>query len=89
VSLVAEQVGTEVLVGVRDEGPGMSEEEGARAFDRFWRASGAPSGARSLGGSGLGLAIVARLAAADGGRASLHGVEPHGLEARVRYPAAV
>jgi signal transduction histidine kinase len=89
VSLVAEQVGTEVLVGVRDEGPGMSEEERARAFDRFWRASGAPSGARSLGGSGLGLAIVARLAAADGGRASLHGVQPHGLEARVRYPAAV
>lgn len=35
---------------VTDEGPGMTPDQRARAFDRFWRAPGAPKG-----GTGLGL----------------------------------
>jgi len=56
----------EVSAHVVDDGPGMTAEQRARAFDRFWRA---PGSARS--GSGLGLAIVADLMAANGGRAEL------------------
>lgn len=41
---------------VEDQGPGLTDAELARAFDRFWR------GSSDYEGSGLGLAIVAELA---------------------------
>ena len=65
---------------VVDEGPGMSEEQRARAFDRFWRG---PDGARG-GGSGLGLAIVNRLVRSDGGRVELRRAPTGGIDAVVR-----
>ena len=71
----------QVVLHVLDEGPGMSHEECARAFDRFWRAS-----SRS-GGSGLGLAIVAQLASASGGVASLTPRPTGGLDASVAFPS--
>jgi signal transduction histidine kinase len=69
---------------VLDEGPGMSEEDCTRAFDRFWR------GRTDTGGSGLGLAIVAQLARASGATAQLTPREPNasgrrGLDAHVRF----
>ena len=45
-------------------GPGLTDEQQARAFDRFWRG-------RAAGGTGLGLAIVRRLVEADGGAVEL------------------
>ncbi|MEU9173818.1 HAMP domain-containing sensor histidine kinase [Streptomyces sp. NPDC048420] len=68
---------------VTDEGPGMTTDQRARAFDRFWRAPGAPKG-----GTGLGLALVQRLAHASGGEASLHAAATGGLDAVVRLPSA-
>ena len=56
-----------VVVEVIDEGPGLSDEELARVFDRFWRAPQATS----TSGSGLGLAIVRQLAIASGAEVSL------------------
>ncbi|WP_236553637.1 MtrAB system histidine kinase MtrB [Rathayibacter sp. VKM Ac-2803] len=47
---------TAVALAVRDYGHGMSSEEVARVFDRFWRAD--PSRRRTLGGTGLGLSIA-------------------------------
>ncbi|QAY74545.1 HAMP domain-containing histidine kinase [Agromyces protaetiae] len=44
-----------VALSVRDYGLGMTEEQQARVFDRFWRAD--PSRTRTIGGTGLGLAI--------------------------------
>ncbi|MDR6973292.1 MtrAB system histidine kinase MtrB [Leifsonia shinshuensis] len=44
-----------VALTVRDYGIGMSAEDMAHVFDRFWRAD--PSRKRTLGGTGLGLAI--------------------------------
>ncbi len=67
---------------VRDEGPGMSTEDCARAFDRLWRGRG------DTGGSGLGLAIVARLAHASGATVELTPRMPTGsvgLDAHVRF----
>jgi two-component system, OmpR family, sensor kinase len=69
-----------VQIAVADAGPGMTPEQRARAFDRFWR----PTGADRDGGSGLGLAIVHQLVAADGGEVELAESPDHGLEARVR-----
>jgi signal transduction histidine kinase len=83
VTVSARQAAPWVEIRVRDEGPGMSEEERARAFDRFWRAP------RSRhGGSGLGLAIVKRLVEADGGEVSLTKAPGGGTEAVVRLRPA-
>jgi signal transduction histidine kinase len=54
-----------VVFSVRDDGPGLSPEQAARAFDRFYRAD--PSRSREAGGSGLGLAITRSLVEAMGG----------------------
>lgn len=65
-----------VELHVTDQGPGLSEEQRHRAFDRFWRG---PSAAP--GGTGLGLAIVARLAAQCGGTAELRAASDGGVDA--------
>ena len=66
----------QVEVHVTDEGPGMSDRERSRAFDRFWQGSAQPTGH-----SGLGLAIVKQLSARNGLRVELRPVDPHGLDA--------
>ncbi|WP_433180505.1 sensor histidine kinase [Actinoallomurus sp. CA-150999] len=68
-----------VVLEVADEGPGMTPEEAARAFDRFHHAQGS-------GGSGLGLAIVAAIAAAHGGQAALRSMPGAGTVVRVELP---
>jgi signal transduction histidine kinase len=70
-----------VVLQVRDDGPGMTAEQRARAFDRFWRAE--PS-CKDRGGSGLGLAIVRRLVLADGGAITLEPAPGGGLVVRMR-----
>ncbi|MEU5892743.1 HAMP domain-containing sensor histidine kinase [Streptomyces sp. NPDC047461] len=52
-----------VRVEVLDRGPGITEADLIRIFDRFYRAADA----RSLPGSGLGLSIVREVALAHGG----------------------
>ena len=69
---------------VLDEGPGMSSQDCARAFDRFWR------GRTDTVGSGLGLAIVAQLARASGAAAELtprtsDSIGTGGLDAHIRF----
>ena len=69
-------------ISVLDEGPGLSEADLAKAFNRFWRARS------DTHGSGLGLAIVERLAEASGGHAELRNRQPNGLEASAYFPTA-
>ena len=54
---------------VCDNGPGMTEDQVERVFERFYRADKARS--RTEGSTGLGLAIVAALVAAHDGEVSL------------------
>ena len=65
------------VIEVRDHGPGISEEDLPRVFDRFYRAPGA----RGRPGSGLGLAIVRQMAEAHGG--SVHAANDPGDGARL------
>ncbi|MGL6278440.1 MAG: ATP-binding protein [Gaiella sp.] len=66
-------------LAVRDDGPGLTDDDKRRAFDRFWRG-------RETSGSGLGLAIVRRLVELDGGTVSLTDAAGGGLVVVVRYP---
>jgi len=62
---------TEVAVGVRDYGVGLTEQQIERVFDRFWRAD--PSRSRERGGTGLGLAIAKEDAQLHGGEIRVWG----------------
>ena len=73
---------TGVALHVVDEGPGLSDEQRARAFDRFWRAGSGHSG------TGLGLAITYRLAAACGARVELRRAPSGGIDAVATFRAA-
>jgi signal transduction histidine kinase len=64
---VAVRAGSEVVIVVRDHGPGLTPEQRAKVFERFYRIDRSRS--RALGGSGIGLAIVHALAEAMNGRA--------------------
>jgi len=80
---VARENGSAV-VEVADEGPGLTEEQAGKVFDRFYR--GDPSRSRDAGGSGLGLSIVAAVAEAHGGAVAVHRVNGSGAIFRIRLP---
>ena len=69
---------------VRDHGPGISTEDLAHVFDRFYR------GAESRGrpGSGLGLAIVRQVVRQHGGSVTAEPAAGGGTLMRVRLPGA-
>jgi two-component system OmpR family sensor kinase len=73
-----------VLLAVTDHGPGLSEEDRAQVFERFYRAD--PSRTRAAGGSGLGLSIVAALVAAHGGRVGVQSAAGEGSRFLVELP---
>jgi len=68
------------VLDVQDNGPGLSDDDLAHVFERFWRASEVP------GGCGLGLAIVAEIAQRHGGQASALHAQPQGFLVRLRLP---
>jgi two-component system, OmpR family, sensor kinase len=75
-----------VVLLVTDHGPGMTQEQARRAFERFYRADQART--RATGGSGLGLAIVNALMAAQGGTASVRTAPGKGATFRIALPLA-
>ena len=77
--------GANARLEVRDSGPGMTPEQRARAFDRFWRGGAAR---RDGGGFGLGLAIVRELVNADGGTVALDDAPEGGLRVAIILPLA-
>jgi two-component system sensor histidine kinase MprB len=74
--------GAEVVIEVRDGGPGIPEAERAAVFDRFHRTPDA----RAIPGSGLGLAIVASAVAEERGTVTLGDAPEGGLLVRVSLP---
>jgi two-component system sensor histidine kinase TctE len=76
----------EVLLEVEDTGPGISEAERRRVFDRFYRVLGT-----RVEGSGLGLAIVREIVEQHDAQVSIHTPQraadsrPPGVLFRVRF----
>lgn len=64
ITLSAHRQGPEVWVTVRDQGPGIPEEDLAQIFERFYKVDKS----RAEGGTGLGLAIAREFIEAHGGR---------------------
>lgn len=81
------RVGTEgddAVLEVADNGPGMSQQDAERIFERFYRTDS--SRARATGGSGLGLSIVASLVKAHGGNVTVTTAPGQGCCFRVTLP---
>ena len=86
VSLIVHRDDAEATVEVDDTGPGIPEDQRARVFDRFYRATRSDSSSESEG-SGLGLAIVKRVVDRHSGRIDLGtGSSGVGLSVIVRLP---
>lgn len=73
-----------VVLDVEDDGPGMTEEQCQRVFERFYRADAARN--RASGGTGLGLAIVAGIVNAHGGTVSVKSSPGQGADFQVKLP---
>ena len=58
----------EVMVHVTDDGPGMTADDAAHVFERFYRGDDSRHREGRGSGNGLGLSIVAALVEAHGGR---------------------
>ena len=66
IDVAAETAGEELVLSVRDRGPGISPEHWSRVFERFYKVDRARP--REAGGFGLGLAITKHLVQVLGGR---------------------
>ncbi|WP_417215289.1 sensor histidine kinase [Arthrobacter sp.] len=75
---------SDAVLEIRDHGPGISEEDAARVFERFYRADS--SRQRETGGTGLGLAIVAAIAAQHDGSVRLTETPGGGATMAIRLP---
>lgn len=76
--------GTDAVVVVEDDGPGIPEGQLARVFEPFVRLE--ESRSRATGGVGLGLAIARSVVRAHGGEVTLANRVGGGLTAEVRLP---
>ncbi len=65
-TLAVDQVGEEVVISVRDRGPGIAGQDQLHLFEKFYRVK--RHGAGKAKGSGLGLAIVKSIAERHNGR---------------------
>jgi len=71
---------------VRDNGPGLSADEQAKVFERFYRTDESRHRPDEAGGSGLGLAIVNALVQAHGGEVGVDSEPGQGCNFWVRLP---
>lgn len=79
----AQQTEREIVISIRDFGPGVPEENLKDIFQTFYRVD--MSRTRLSGGVGLGLALAREAAHAHGGEIEARNVDP-GLEITIRLP---
>ena len=77
----------EIVLRIRDRGPGIPEGELEQVFEPFYR--GEASRSRETGGTGLGLGIARNIARAHGGDIVLRNHPRGGLEAVLTLPRTV
>ncbi|QKT06215.1 HAMP domain-containing histidine kinase [Gordonia sp. X0973] len=88
VSVIENPASHTVRMQVADDGPGLTEEDKKRVFDRFFRGDSSRSRGANGAGNGLGLSIVSALVAAHGGQVGVDSEPGHGATFWVDLPAA-
>ncbi|AKJ42882.1 ATP-binding protein [Pragia fontium] len=73
----------DLVIQVRDQGPGVDEDKLSSIFDPFVRVKSASAGK----GYGLGLAIARKVVKAHGGGIEAKNISPHGLEISIHLPS--
>ena len=81
IKLIASGQENEVLVTVRDNGKGMTEEEVSKALEPFYT--------KSINGTGLGLSIVSRLVESNDGMMEIVSKPGVGTDVVLRFPVKV
>jgi NtrC-family two-component system sensor histidine kinase KinB len=76
-----------VEIQVRDEGPGISEEDQRKMFDPFFQGNQTTSGAKGL--FGIGLTITKEVVEAHDGRIEYYRRQPRGSQFRITLPFPV
>ncbi len=75
------------VISLKDEGPGLSDDDMSRLFGRFQRLSAKPTAGESS--TGLGLSIVKRIVELHGGTVSAESAGPgRGTTFTIRLPVA-
>ncbi len=82
---LARRADGQIVISVRDTGPGLDPAQQTRLFHRFEQGEGNLT-ARRHGGSGLGLAICQELAAAMGGKITVESAPGAGSTFRLHVP---
>lgn len=83
IAVQAHQAGEEVIISVKDTGPGIAPEDQELVFQAFKQTT---TGLRQGSGTGLGMPIARSLAEAHGGRLWLESEYGHGATFRVAIP---
>ena len=86
ISVTARRSDDFATVDVRDSGVGLSAEQQAQLFTRFFRAH--PRGATRAGGTGLGLVITRSLVELHGGQITVSSTPDHGSTFSFSLPLA-
>lgn len=84
IQISARHEGSEMVLAVSDNGPGIPEQDLPHLFERFYRVDKGRS--RETGGTGLGLSIVKHIAQLHGGRVSVESVLGQGTTFSIHLP---
>ncbi len=79
--------GSDCIIEVEDDGPGIPDSEKPKVFERFYRLD--DSRARDTGGTGLGLAITKEAVLLHKGSIEVLDAEPNGSIFRITVPSSL
>ncbi|NNL76450.1 MAG: HAMP domain-containing protein [Desulfobacterales bacterium] len=84
IKIKADQMDSEIIIEVQDQGIGIAQNHLPRLFERFYRVDKARS--RNLGGTGLGLAIAKHIAQVHGGYITVESILGRGSIFSIHLP---
>ena len=87
VDIVITQARGQIKIEIQDSGEGVTSEEAAHLFDRFYRADASRTRDQETGGSGLGLAIAKSIIEMHKGKIWAESEKGQGLKVNITLPA--
>jgi signal transduction histidine kinase len=88
VLISTKQNGDQIEIHIQDSGEGVTPEDAAHLFDRFYRADASRTRDSEAGGSGLGLAIAKSIVEMHGGKIWAESEKGKGLEVVIQLPVS-